>query len=224
MDKPIYIQIKEQILHMIEELPANTLIPGEREIALKYGASRMTVRKAIQELVDDGILYRLISKGTFVADRKFWKSANTTPILSETQPHLTNKILYFDIKTDLPKDVLKHLEADEEEWILRVVRLIEQHNSVICIEELYCARRNITDEDLGELNKFLDIDRYVKEGNVKQIFHAMLVPTKYAQLLHLKIDTPIIQIDSTIHKKNGEPFIFIKSYNHPTKRQIEITL
>lgn len=215
MEKPIYLQIKEYILKSIEDVPANSLIPGERELAQQYGASRMTVRKALQELVDEGVLYRETSKGTFVADKKLWKL--------EAKENFTYQILHFDIKNRADPDVQKNLEMENDEWYLRVVRLVLQNKVPACIEEIYCARRNISDEELGNLNHFLNLERYSKEG-IKQRFEAILVPTQYAALLHLKLNTPMIQIDSMIHKRNGESFIYIKSFNHPLYRKIEITM
>lgn len=45
-------------------------IPAERELAGQFNVSRMTLRQAIQELVDEGILERRVGSGTFVANRK----------------------------------------------------------------------------------------------------------------------------------------------------------
>lgn len=42
-------------------------IPSERELTSRYGVSRSTVREAINQLVHDGILYRIHGKGTFTA-------------------------------------------------------------------------------------------------------------------------------------------------------------
>ncbi len=41
-------------------------LPSERELALKYGTSRTSVRQAIAELVRVGMLRRVVGKGTFV--------------------------------------------------------------------------------------------------------------------------------------------------------------
>ncbi|NBK97574.1 MAG: GntR family transcriptional regulator [Erysipelotrichia bacterium] len=65
---PIYLQIKEAIIAKIknrEYLPGE-IIPSERKLAELYGVNRMTVKNAIQLLVDEGYLYRIHGKGTFV--------------------------------------------------------------------------------------------------------------------------------------------------------------
>jgi len=69
---PLYYQLEEHIKGLIEngELSPGDALPPEREYAEKYQISRMTVRQAFTQLVNEGYLYRLQGKGTFVAERK----------------------------------------------------------------------------------------------------------------------------------------------------------
>ena len=65
---PLYHQLAEQILLQIQEqifLPGDKL-PSEAILGEKYHVSRVTVRKAVELLVADGILVRQQGKGTFV--------------------------------------------------------------------------------------------------------------------------------------------------------------
>lgn len=65
---PLYVQLKMSILEFIEnELQYNDKIPSESELMEKYCISRTTVRKAIDELVREGKLYKKQGVGTFVA-------------------------------------------------------------------------------------------------------------------------------------------------------------
>ena len=65
-----YEQIRQDIIHKIEsmEYRPNQVIPSENELCASYGVSRITVRKAIDELVHEGLLYRIKGKGSFVRD------------------------------------------------------------------------------------------------------------------------------------------------------------
>ena len=72
---PLYMQLKEIIMKRIEDgeyLPGEK-IPSEREMADTYGVNRMTVKNAINSLVEANILYRIHGKGTFVAQKKTQK-------------------------------------------------------------------------------------------------------------------------------------------------------
>ncbi len=69
-DRPLYKQLKEHIRTWIESnrLQPGDKIPTERELARLWGVSRLTVRQAIAELVDEGVLYRVQGSGTYVAE------------------------------------------------------------------------------------------------------------------------------------------------------------
>ena len=69
---PLYEQLR---VALRERLDSGVLDPGERlpseaELCRKYGVSRITVRRAVDELVEEGILERRQGKGTFVAPKR----------------------------------------------------------------------------------------------------------------------------------------------------------
>ena len=72
---PVYIQIHDQIKSEIEQgiWKIGDRLPSERELAVKFNVSRMTLRQAIQNLADEGILERKIGSGTYVARKKYKK-------------------------------------------------------------------------------------------------------------------------------------------------------
>src|SRR5690554_4789743 len=65
-----YEQIKQRIFKRVNsgEYRAEEKIPSERELCKHYSVSRTTIRKAIDELVAEGVLIRRSGRGTFVAD------------------------------------------------------------------------------------------------------------------------------------------------------------
>ncbi len=68
--EPLYYQIREDIRDKINsnEYSPNSMIPSEAELCEIYGVSRVTVRRAILDLVQEGILNRGKGKGTFVSE------------------------------------------------------------------------------------------------------------------------------------------------------------
>ena len=226
MEKPKYLQIKDSIKGFIEGQAANTPIPSEREIANTYNASRMTVRRAIEELVEDGYLYREKNVGTFVADLKMRRQVHPVLLEDSLKENTNYKILYFNMYFDIKgeADITENLEAEPGELYLRVVRLVLDKDTPICIEEIYISRKEFPNDDISNLNHFLNFDRYIEDGRMSQVFVPMMIPTQYAKLLNMKINTPIIRIDNLITKKNGQPFIFVRSFYNPEKKKITITM
>lgn len=69
---PLYFQLKTLILEEIKagNYKVGSIIPTEKEFSDAFLISRTTVRQAITELVQEGWLYRIKSKGTFIAQPK----------------------------------------------------------------------------------------------------------------------------------------------------------
>ncbi|WP_027108627.1 GntR family transcriptional regulator [Lacticigenium naphthae] len=70
MTEPKYLYIKKDIKTKIAEdtYPLNTKIPSEAELRAVYKVSRHTIRQAISELVNDGLLIKRQGSGTFVSE------------------------------------------------------------------------------------------------------------------------------------------------------------
>lgn len=69
--RPKHVQLREILRRLIEnELPPGSAIPSERELAERYGVSRLTVRSAVARLVTDGLLVTVRGKGTYTMQRR----------------------------------------------------------------------------------------------------------------------------------------------------------
>lgn len=86
MEKKVskYEMVKQDIQHKIEqsELKPNQILPSESELCEQYQVSRITVRKAVDDLVHEGRLYRMKGKGCFVLDHAV---EGLSPIYSFTE-------------------------------------------------------------------------------------------------------------------------------------------
>lgn len=80
--KPLYLQIIDDIRFQIKSgiLKVGDQVGSQNELAKKYNVSLITVKKALSELIKDGVLYSRVGKGTYVAD----KSEKTSPAVSNT--------------------------------------------------------------------------------------------------------------------------------------------
>jgi GntR family transcriptional regulator len=69
LDKPIYMQIKEQVIDQIinEELKPGEMLPSIRVLAKELRISVITTNRAYEELEKDGYIETVVGKGTFVS-------------------------------------------------------------------------------------------------------------------------------------------------------------
>jgi GntR family transcriptional regulator len=82
---PLHVQLatvlREQVIR--RELGPNGRLPSERELCQQYGISRITVRQALSELAQAGLVYSSVGKGTYVAEPAFQEELQ--PLSSFTQ-------------------------------------------------------------------------------------------------------------------------------------------
>jgi len=66
---PLYAQVKEILGRQIRGglYQPHQALPAERDLVDRFGVSRITVRRALADLVGEGLLYRRVGRGTFVA-------------------------------------------------------------------------------------------------------------------------------------------------------------
>lgn len=69
MAKYLYMEIKEYLLKLIRENKdtPNFQLPSENQLAMKFSATRITAKKALSELQEEGYLYRVHGKGSFIS-------------------------------------------------------------------------------------------------------------------------------------------------------------
>ncbi len=114
---PLYHQLSEQLSHAITSGQLQPGDPFENEIAVaeRLQVSRPTVRRAIQELVDQGLLVRRRGLGTTVANRKVHRKFELTSLYDDLvrdgrDPRTT--VLGIDLETDETAAAALDLEAD----------------------------------------------------------------------------------------------------------------
>lgn len=108
---PKYLQIYQQLVDQIQDgtLPAETKLPSETELMQEFGASRGTVRKAIDALQDKGFVRKHQGKGVFVLSQDAI-AFQFNGIVSFSEAN--RQIGEHDVKTDVISCEL--LEATEE--------------------------------------------------------------------------------------------------------------
>jgi len=80
-----YAQIKLALRQKIEngELVAGQQVPSEHQLCALFSVSRMTARRALTDLVEEGVLMRSQGAGTFVADARPMSSMLTIRSISD---------------------------------------------------------------------------------------------------------------------------------------------
>ena len=144
IDTALHIQLYQIIKDMIEsnQLKEGASLMPERELCNLQNISRMTVNKAITNLVNEGLLERRQGRGTFVSYKKqqyrqqyrFQKLKGFTEVMNERGFNIKNKILAFEICTQ-NKIIRDKLEIKNEyDLIYKIKRLKIIDNEPFALE------------------------------------------------------------------------------------------
>lgn len=217
MSQPLYQQVKSKLLDQISSMKANSSIPSERALSQKFNVSRMTVRKAIDELVDEGILYRNKTRGTFVAEKHLVRKNSVTEEVSEGE---SKHLLYMTRRTF--EEIAPILNAPIYEDIMRIVMNKQKGNATATVDEMYITYRYYED-NVHDIEGIVAICENKKEYHVTQTFYPMLIPVQFVNILDIPMNTPIIMIRSIYRTLEGKPILLRKTYYNPTIETIEIS-
>lgn len=71
MKQPLYKKIIQDLIHEIQQgkLSVNDKVPTEKELSETYGVSRITSKRALTELENDGVIYRVQGRGSFIKEQ-----------------------------------------------------------------------------------------------------------------------------------------------------------
>ncbi len=125
---PLYqqlmLRLKNDIIAGV--YPPGGRIPSEQLLCETYGVSRVTVRKALLDLVQEGLLVRRQGKGTFVADKRLQRDLQHITSFSDACRNMGRtagtKLISVTREAAQPDDVEK-LGAQEGEEVLEVCRV-----------------------------------------------------------------------------------------------------
>lgn len=142
----LYQTVENDILKKIVsgELPGGSQIPTETELCKQYKVSRITVRRAVQNLIDQNLLYRLRGKGTFVNPSKLTLKRGTSTIFNlSSGPQYGDKTTKSILETGLIKadaHIVRELKIDNGTVVQRVARLVYIENAPCAIDTVYATQ------------------------------------------------------------------------------------
>ncbi|CDX38052.1 GntR family transcriptional regulator [Mesorhizobium sp. SOD10] len=138
---PLYLQLRRSIEEAVNRglIGPGDALPSERDIASKADISRVTVRKAVQDLVKGGILVQRHGSGTFVAPRMERVEQSLSRLTSFTEDMarrgMTVRSVWLDRGLYAPSpDEMMVLGLSSTELVARVARLRIANDTPLAIE------------------------------------------------------------------------------------------
>lgn len=232
---PLHIQLMNIIRDMIDsgELKSGDSIMPERELCTIQNISRMTVNKAIVNLVNEGFLYRVQGKGTFVSVIKqrnsFYSMQGFTEVMKEKGIHIKTDILFFE-EDKQDEYIRKELKIENEnEMIYKVGRLRYIEDDPFGLEISYipksmCENFKKDLETNNSLYSILSENYNYKMKRAEQIIEPIMLTKQEANLLKQIKGTLALKLKRTSYIEEDIPIEYTISIFRSDKYQYEISL
>ena len=227
-DQPLFKQIIASINEGIESgaYARGSAIPSEPELCRVFDTTRMTVRRAIDALVNEGKLYRVQGKGTFVSHielQKTYQKHGFTSNMISLGIHPSSKVLSMDdaIKTSL------EVEPGEPLFCLKRIRMADLEP--IAIERVWISLKRfpkLPDYDYSEtsLYEVLRVEYGLEAGYSRQKLNAVMVEGEDAQILFGAKKGVAMRMRNVDYDKNLRPIAAADSIYHGTKYTFDIVI
>jgi len=220
MKVPVYIQIHNEIRKEIEsgKWAVGERIPSERQLSQDFDVSRMTLRQAIQTLVDEGILQRQVGSGTYVSSSKVQeKMSGTTSFTEITEGQgkkPSSKTVSYHVADPSISEIEK-LKLNDGDQVLRMERIRYADNQPICFEVATIPIgivNSLNKKDItSSLYKALEDKAGLKLGDATQTVSAILASEKIANFLNVKRGSAILRVRQVTTLDDDRPFEYVRS-------------
>lgn len=218
VQQPKYESILDAMRDLIATLDIGDALPPERSLAADLGVSRMTLRRAVEQLVREGHVVRRRGAGTFVAAPKISQTLTITSFsedmrrrgLEPSSRTLSREEIYAGPRLG------RCLEVSPGDRILRIARLRLADGSPMAIETLHtpvAVVDGLTAEDLtgGSFYELL-LDRFgiVLARGVQTVEPTVTDDTE-SELLGVPLHTPAFLFERTTWARDGRCVEFVRS-------------
>lgn len=221
---PLYCQLKNIILEKIESdvFVEESKIPSEQDLCQKYGISRPTVRQAINELTNNGQLYKLKGKGTFVSKRKSTiniKDYNgfTDSILDSLEPEKKNIISVATVTSDKLEKIKDIFNIKAESHKFACITYINSRNDDTFSVNISYIPLNLFPELIDDINnkktsfEILRGKYPLVPCSSKSSLEVIYTDQSDAGLLQLQPGQALIEVNNVLYSKSGQPVEYIVS-------------
>lgn len=226
---PLYQQLVNEIRNQIltGTLKENDRLLTEIELSKEYDISRITVRKAIEMLVEEEILVKRQGIGTFVAEKKL--NRNVNGFMGFTQSCITEgrkagtKLLKADLIDPTISDI-EQLHLEENEKVIRIVRLRLCDDVPVIVEENHFSQRFafLLGKNLNtSLYEVLEENGIHMQKGIKRI-GVCYANEEEKELLGVELNAALLLIKDVSYDTEGNPVHTCKSVSNPARYSITV--
>jgi len=217
---PLYYQLKGIFRSWIVsgKFDSDKRFPSENELQEQYNVSRMTIRRALSELVNEGFLVREQGRGSFVVQQRVQDQLRQLTSFTEDMQLrglvTASKVLSFQVVVD--GEVAQKMDISEHEELVRLerVRLVEEEPIALqtaFVRHHFCPGLAESGLVEGSLYKTLEGSYGLRLGRALQTLEAKPADEYEARLLQIEKGYPVLALERLTYLHNGGAIEFVRS-------------
>lgn len=213
---PLHVQLKNLLQGEILQGDLEERIPSERELIDRFSVSRSTVRKAISELVREGVLEKKHGKGTFISHRPVeeWLGNLSTynEIIVNMGMRPSTKLLHQGIEDSPSPEIVDALGVNE---VYVIERLRFADDKPLALEKQYYPVQiglELAKYDLNNavLYDLLELSLGIKLWEAEQIISSTLPTENEARDLDISKEKCVLVAERVTHDPDGNPVEYLR--------------
>lgn len=222
-----YQEIADELRQRVRSASAGSVLPSESELSTEFEASRVTVRRALDTIRDEGLIAARQGFGWFVATEPVRQRLETLGTieaqLEASGKHAERKVLEFAFVSP-PPHVCDLLDTDE---VLRVKRVNLADGEPFAVVTVWCPAalgRRLSRDDV-ERKPFYELLDVELRGATQTIGADSAEPPD-AELLGVQVGTPVLRCRRVTTDLTGRPILVSEHLfpAHRTEFVVEIPL
>lgn len=226
-----YESIRDQVLDLVEGLPTGAAIPPERVLCDRLGVSRMTLRRAVDDLVREGFLDRQHGRGTFVAVPKIAQRLTMTSFSEDMRRRglvpASRTLALTTVNAGAPLG--RRLEVSPGAPVLQVRRLRLADGQPMAIETLHVPAQEVPDLTAADLTNasFYELlqSRYgIAVASGGQTIEPTVTTEQESELLGVPLHSPAFLFERTSRTDRGTVIEFVRSVYRGDRYQLAVEL
>ena len=215
VQQPLYVQIKELLRSRILDgtYQPHQQLPSEADMITAFNVSRITVRQALGDLENEGLIFKLHGKGTFVSQPKAFQDLGRLQGFGEAMRQMGYETYsrVISIRNVTPStQVREQLKLGKRAGVTELRRLRFLNRAPISLDVSYLPTslgQKLAKEDLATRDVFviLENDYGLSLGHADLQIGSALADEHLATQLQVQEGSPILFIERTTHDAEGTP-------------------
>lgn len=215
--QPLYLQIKDVLKQRILDgvYQPHQKLASENELMAAFGVSRITVRQALRDLHNEGLVFSAQGKGTFVSKPKATQSLQSLQGFEESMAaagYATSSKLISMQPRKPSKDIQAALRLGKKDDVVEVKRVRYLNREPVSIDISYFPMdigERLAGRDLGrDLFPMLENELGIPLGMADIKIGASVPDDEAQKLLKLPASEPLLKVERLTYDTGGRPIDF----------------